>query len=489
MGALRAHPGPVVALVSLAAAWPVTAHGAGRAVPSLPGRTAYRCAPSSMTLLDNTNEDPTQGGGHAPAFSTRLNGRLRPFCLDSVTTRHAGGAPSTGTLGLRVLSGLGGRGKPIGPLPADVASETWTAAFDVPTIIDGSYACADSDPTTWAQNAASRGKGMCTVIASPAIPTQRPVPAKPSYTCYGDQQTLFDNSNGGGVVNGGKRPLISTYTVTQGIYSWCLKRIQTYHFNGGHGQKPGRLGLVPFSFAALQHPIAERGARSSSGEGNAPDVNWYADWSTGPRPDVVEGNYLCRDSSPGTWSSNQQSKGDGFCTVLGTPAYVSGLTLPSGLRLPQPAPAAPSGKPPKKGSVRCFTGTLSSMLLNPINVAPDDWAMLLLHCSIPEKDGFQGRLAPSSIFVIERGCQSFWTYPSASGNPPPPVFVHYTGQPSSPCAHAQLFVPYVVKGAWRVDVQARDGATQAGLQSGQSFGVFVRYPGGDVQAQNTLNVR
>lgn len=38
------------------------------------------------------------------------------------------------------------------------------------------------------------------------------------------------------------------------------------------------------------------------------------------------------------------------------------------------------------------------------------------------------------------------------------------------------------------DVQAQDATAQAGLRHG-GYGVFVRYPRGDVQAQNTLNVQ
>jgi len=128
------------------------------------------------------------------------------------------------------------------------------------------------------------------------------------------------------------------------------------------------------------------------------------------------------------------------------------------------------------------------MLLNPINTAPDGWVMLLLHCAIKKADGFQGRLTPSSIFVIPRGCAPFWTYPSASSNPPPPVFLHYTGQPGASCSTAFTYVPFKVHGPWRVDVQARDATTQAPLRHA-GYGVFVRYPGADVQAQNTLNVQ
>ena len=40
-----------------------------------------------------------------------------------------------------------------------------------PVIINGQYACVDSDPTTWSQNTGSGGTGFCKVWVEQTAPT------------------------------------------------------------------------------------------------------------------------------------------------------------------------------------------------------------------------------------------------------------------------------------------------------------------------------
>jgi hypothetical protein len=465
-----------------------------RLAPAIPGAQAFKCTGNAITLFDNSNGGGVQNGGKPAVFSTKG----KTYCLSSLTTYHWNNAKGAtpGTIGLSVLAGSG-KGSTVGPLAATgsagqggVANANWTAVAGQPLVLNGTYACRDSDPATWAQNAASRGAGFCTVSVTAAVPLKPTPPAKPTYACIGQQVKLFDNSNGGAVLNGGKTPSFSTYG-TVGIQAYCLNSIVTYHWNNGQGKAPGTIGLGPLSFGAIVNPVAPRQATGSPGANNQPNENWTVNYPAGKTPVVISGIYTCKDSDPATWAQNAASKGNGFCTVYATPAYVNNFTLPSGFHVTQPAPAAPPA--PASNSlatnhVRCFTGTLSSMLLNPINTAPDGWVMLLLHCAIKKKDGFQGRLAPSYILAVPRGCGPFWTFPFASGNPPPPVFLQYTGQPGAPCSTALEYLPFTVHGPWRVDIQARDATTQAPLRVA-AYGVYVRYPGGDVQAQNTLNVK
>jgi hypothetical protein len=463
--------------------------------PAIPGTQSYRCTGSAVKLFDNSNGQGVQNGGKPAAFTTKG----KTYCLASLTTYHwnNGQGMAPGTIGLTVLSGFGGAGNTLGPLAAGgsagqggVANANWTATAALPVVLNGTYACQDSDPASWSQNQGSHGGGFCTVTVTNATPVKSPQPAKPTYACIGAQVKLFDNSNGGGVQNGGKTPFFNTYG-TVGISAYCLNSITTYHWNNGAGKAPGTIGLGPLSFGAVVNPVGPRQATGSSGQNNAPNVNWTVNYPAGPKPTVISGVYTCKDSDPKTWSANQQSGGNGFCIVYATPAYVNNFVLPSGLHVPSappPAPPAPAGVTPiSQSHVKCFTGTLSSMLLNPIHVAPDGWVFLLLHCAIPKKDGFQGRLTPSYILAVARGCGPFWTYPFASGNPPPPVFLHYTGQPGAPCSNALTYLPFMVHGPWRVDIQARDATTQAPLRPA-AYGIFVRYSGADVQAQNTLNI-
>ena len=463
-----------------------------KVVPVLPGAQNYACTGAKIKLFDNSNGLGVQNGGKPASFSTKG----KTYCVASVTTYHwnngQGSAP--GSIGLKVVSGLGGARQTLGPLAATgsagqggAANVNWTASAGTPIVIDGSYTCQDSDPGTWSQNSGTRGQGFCTVYVTNAVKTQPAKPAKPTYVCLGSQVKLFDNSNGQGVQNGGKPPSFTTYG-TIGVTAWCLNSITTYHWNNGTGAAPGTIGLGPLNFGAIVNPVGPRKATGSAGQGGAANVNWTVNYPSGSSPVIISGAYTCRDSDPATWAMNQASGGHGFCIVYATPAYVSNFTLPSGHSFPQPAPPPPpaTSTTTSTAHVKCFTGTLSTMLLYPIHVAPGGWGLLLLQCGIAKKDGFQGRLAPTSMFVVPRGCGPFWTFPFASGNPPPPVFIQYTGQPGAPCSTAKTSIPFIVKGPWRVDIQASD-LLQSPLRPA-AYGVYVHYPGGDVQAENTLNV-
>jgi PKD repeat protein len=133
-------------------------------------------------------------------------------------------------------------------------------------------------------------------------------PPPPAYKCSGTQIKLFDNSNGGGVLNGGKPPGFNTNGK-----AYCVVSITTYHWNNGQGKAPGTIGLTGSSTVG---PFAAKG---SAGQGGAPNVNWTATAPAG-KPAVIDGTYSCQDSDPASWSQNQQTGGKGFCIVYGTNA-------------------------------------------------------------------------------------------------------------------------------------------------------------------------
>src|SRR5262249_23712546 len=126
-----------------------------------------------------------------------------------------------------------------------------------------------------------------------------------SAPCPGSAVKIFDNSNGGGVLNGGKPPTFDTKGK-----SYCLTQIVTYHWNCGHGKKPGSVGLTGANMSASAT------ARGSAGQGGAPNVNWTGTF-VNPKPVYINGTYQCTDSDPATWSQNPQSGGKGFCQVYG----------------------------------------------------------------------------------------------------------------------------------------------------------------------------
>lgn len=129
----------------------------------------YTCNGSIVKLFDNTNGASVAGGGTPPTFDTGG----KPYCVTSITTYHwngGRGAPP-GSVGLTGSS----------PVPYSHASgeagqngaqnANWVLTFGThvgPVVIDGTYACRDSDPATWSQNAGSGGKGFCVVYGIPA---------------------------------------------------------------------------------------------------------------------------------------------------------------------------------------------------------------------------------------------------------------------------------------------------------------------------------
>ena len=158
-----ASAGVLVACGALAS----TALGAssthGSAAPS------YTCNGDIIKLFDNTNPITLLNGGKSPSFST--GGKA--YCVTSIETYHwnNGKGEPAGKLGLAGSSS-------VAPIQAkgnagqgSVANASWTATFSTqsdPQVIDGTYVCEDSDPSTWSQNQQSGGKGMCIVYAVPA---------------------------------------------------------------------------------------------------------------------------------------------------------------------------------------------------------------------------------------------------------------------------------------------------------------------------------
>lgn len=179
-------------------------------------------------------------------------------------------------------------------------------------VSDGTWICTETYDGTIS---GTGGAAVCLKSAPP-----------PAYKCGGTQVKLFDDTNAGGVSNGGKPPTFSTKGK-----AYCLASIVTYHWNNGLGKAPGTIGLTGGS------KVGPLKAKSSAGQGGAPDVNWAV---TATKQIVIKGTYSCADSDPATWSQNQQSGGKGFCVVFATPATATG------------APKAPAKKTTKKKTTK-----------------------------------------------------------------------------------------------------------------------------------------
>lgn len=77
---------------------------------------------------------------------------------------------------------------------------------------------------------------------------------------------------------------------------------------------------------------------------------------------------------------------------------MSNVTLPSGLRISQPAPApsppAPSG-PPAGSAPNCTPSSVTNFLVYPNQMAAGGSTSLLLNCAVKSPSGLQGRLTPA----------------------------------------------------------------------------------------------
>lgn len=138
--------------------------------------------------------------------------------------------------------------------------------------------------------------------------------AAAAWTCSGNQVNVFNNTNGGGVSNGGTPAKFTTHGK-----AYCLTYIYHYHWNNGVGPTPGKIGLTQTAGPAGLPKTIMLPALGSTGSNNAKNVNWYADVPQTP-PTVIDGSYVCTDSSPSTWSANSYTGGAGFCQVEGVPA-------------------------------------------------------------------------------------------------------------------------------------------------------------------------
>jgi hypothetical protein len=258
--------------------------------------------------------------------------------------------------------------------------------------------------------------------------------------------------------------------------------ITTYHWNDGQGSKPGKIGLrqALINIGAPNKFVAPRPATGSSGQGGAPNVNWTVTFSTQTNPVTISGGYFCEDSDPATWSQDQQSNGNGFCTVTATPAYLTNLTPPKGTPVSQPPP--PRGNPPASSPPQgqaCSTNTYGLPIIYPHQVAPGGQASVLLACGTRAPNNFAGALRPvGGAFTVPYG--------NCLNDVPPPSqpFITYGTGPGqvnpNACSNSINAIPSAVDPMNPLALQITV-PTQVG-----TYLVFVRTVHGDLGTTGTL---
>lgn len=186
---------------------------------------------------------------------------------------------------------------------------------------------------------------VAVVAASTGVPTTMAVAAdvRAAFTCTSGSPPsglLFNNYNICAVLNQPTKPTLVPLTKPSHI-----SQIYDYHFNNGHGAKPGTIGLL----APNGHLFGPYHATVQPGA---------FDWGVNVNLTVPPGTYTIEDSNPGTWSQNQTSGGRGFTRIFGA-VVAKAPPLPPPSKLPPPSPP----KSPPLPFKACFVnaGSVASM--------------------------------------------------------------------------------------------------------------------------------
>lgn len=118
-------------------------------------------------------------------------------------------------------------------------------------------------------------------------------------------EQLFDNGNVYRVENGPTSP--TSFRLQK---STLITEITTYHWNNARGMKPGTISLMETSSKRVFGPWQTVGL---DGMNKVPNASWLVK----PNVFLPPGVYIVIDSSPETWSHNQQSNYAGFVRVMG----------------------------------------------------------------------------------------------------------------------------------------------------------------------------
>ncbi|MDE2227849.1 MAG: hypothetical protein KGL11_02260 [Alphaproteobacteria bacterium] len=143
---------------------------------------------------------------------------------------------------------------------------------------------------------------------------------------------LYNNTNGYAVTNGPRAANVFTLRAPAQI-----TQLITYHWNGGRGAPAGTIALRDRN-GRTYGPFR---AHATSGQNNAPNVNWIADINIR----LPAGTYQVIDSNSATWSQNAQSGYRGFAIVRGTLLAAAPQPAPNFGNAPRPPAPSPAPAP------------------------------------------------------------------------------------------------------------------------------------------------
>jgi hypothetical protein len=169
---------------------------------------------------------------------------------------------------------------------------------------------------------------------------------------------IFDNFNIYAVDNG---PTVdAAFTVNEPfVITW----IRTYHWNDGHGERPGLIALGS-SDGTIYGPWQARGV---DGQGGVRNANWDVE----PGVVIPPGTYKIGDSDKTTRSTNAGSGGAGFAQVRGYPYADLERYERSNRRPPPPRGAVPAVPVEPAGSGTAPGETLTPVLTRRLSPSPN----------------------------------------------------------------------------------------------------------------------
>jgi len=137
----------------------------------------------------------------------------------------------------------------------------------------------------------------------PAESQNTQIPSTGNTQIPSEPQKIFNNGNGYGVRNAPLQPTVITLN-----HAFFIESIVNYHYNNGQGDTPGTISLV----SANGKVYGPWHAVSNPPDGNDPRKYW----TVLPKVVIPPGTYTVVDSTPLTWSQNDQSDNKGMCWIV-----------------------------------------------------------------------------------------------------------------------------------------------------------------------------
>jgi hypothetical protein len=197
---------------------------------------------------------------------------------------------------------------PSGEVPPSGDGWTWSDAVGGWVHQDTPEPVATAGPAGSGDTAYSIETPGPSSAATPAPSTPQPTAqeptAAPTPDFSGEEVVLFSNSNPDGIRDGATKP--ATLVIDAPT---LVTYVQTYHWHGGKGAKPGTISISGPD-GIVYGPWKAKGTDGQGGVKNA-----Y--WEVAPKVVLAPGTYLVDDSAPGTRGTNDAMGGVGQTIVRG----------------------------------------------------------------------------------------------------------------------------------------------------------------------------